>query len=128
MRVICLSLGLLCSGMVVAEPAIDLEQTMKNMAFQYKQVYQSDSTAQMLPILQTLIGLTEQALEANIAPDKLVQYQQGLHKVLAELKLAQAAALQQDIELARQHLQQVDRLRKDYHKLREVSIWDLLFG
>jgi soluble cytochrome b562 len=128
MRVFFLTVCLCLSFVVAAQPGVDLAQTMKTMAFQYNKAYQSENSSDMLPVLQTLIDLTEQALQATFTADKAGQYQQGLQQVLAELQLAHAAASEQDIALAKRHLKQVESLRKDYHKLRKVSFWDLLFG
>ncbi|MDP5191350.1 cytochrome b562 [Rheinheimera baltica] len=121
--VICL-LGMTFSAMAT----VDLEQTMKNMALQYKQTRDIQQSADLVPILDELIILTQQALEAKFADDKATQYTTGLHKVLTELKAAKHAAEQDDLPQAKQHLQQVDVLRKEYHKLRKVSFWQILFG
>ncbi|QBL08860.1 hypothetical protein E0Z06_04710 [Rheinheimera sp. D18] len=127
MRAFCLCLFFF-SASVFADTKIDLEKTMKNMAFHYKQAYDTQQTADLVPILTELITLTQQALIAEFAPDKAEQFKQGLDKVLAELQLAKLAAEQDDLAETKSHLRKVDALRKDYHKLRKVSIWDLLFG
>ncbi|MDP5141201.1 cytochrome b562 [Rheinheimera baltica] len=121
--VICL-LGMTFSAMAT----VDLEQTMKNMALQYKQTRDIQQSADLVPILDELIVLTQQALEAKFADDKAKQYNTGLQKVLTELNAAKHAAEQDDLPQAKQHLQQVDALRKEYHKLRKVSFWQILFG
>ncbi|MDX1391534.1 MAG: cytochrome b562 [Rheinheimera sp.] len=119
---------LLLCGYACAATAVDLEKTMKNMAFQYKQAYQSENSAQMLAPLQHLIELTEQALQADFSAEQAQHYQHGLQQVLSQLQSAHAAAVKQDVALAKQHLLQVDSLRKEYHQQRKVSIWQLLFG
>ena len=54
--------------------------------------------------------------------------QQGLDKVQQQLTLVSQSLQQQQLEQARQQLQQVDALRKEYHRHRSPSIWQLLFG
>ncbi|MDP2715372.1 cytochrome b562 [Rheinheimera sp.] len=127
MRVLCFSLCCLFYS-VSATASVDLEKTMKNMAFQYKQAYDAQSAEQLLPLLDELITLTQQSAGADFAADKAEQFKQGLQQVLAELQLAKQAAEQDDVAQARLHLQQVDALRKEYHQQRKVSIWRLLFG
>lgn len=126
MRNFCLSLCL-CFAFA-ASAAVDLEQTMKNMGFQFKQAIEATDSATLLPVLDELIAQTEQAQQATFAADKAEQFREGLAKVLTELGAAKAAAQQDDIASAQQHLRQVDALRKQYHKQRKVSIWQLLFG
>lgn len=111
-----------------ASANVDLEQTMKNMAFQYKAASKVQSGAELTPVLEELIRLTQQSLTAPFPADKDVQFKQGLNKVLDELNAAKQAAKADDLALAKTHLEQVDALRKEYHKLRKVSFWDLLFG
>ena len=111
-----------------ASASVDLEQTMKNMAFQYKAASKVQTSAELTPVLDELIRLTQQSLTASYPADKEAQFKQGLNKVLAELNAAKKAAAAEDVALAKQHLQKVDALRKEYHKLRKVSFWDLLCG
>lgn len=108
--------------------AVDLEKTMKDMGFQFKQAIQSETSQQLLPHLEQLITLTVQAKQASFPEDKAQQFQAGLTKVEAALVAAKDAATQDDFAAAQQHLRQVDALRQEYHKLRKVSIWQLLFG
>ncbi len=127
MRVIWLSLWCLCCTLPVAA-AVELEKTMKEMAFQYKQAAEIQNTAQLIPVLDELILLTGQALQAKFAEDKAEQFRQGLQRVLSELQLARVAAQHNDLPAVQSHLRQVEALRKQYHKLRKVSFWQLLFG
>lgn len=128
MRIFCVSL-LFCSLLISAEtPRVDVEQTMKNMGFYYKQAMDAKAVDELRPALQQLIELTKQAQTASYPTDKAEQFQQGLQLVLTELEAAHRAATQQDMVEAKLHLQKVDTLKKQYHKLRKVSIWQLLFG
>ena len=128
MRSFCFSL-LFFSAMLAAEtPRVDVEQTMKNMGFYYKQAIDAQAAEELQPALQQLIELAKQAQAAAYPADKAEQFQHGLTLVLAELEAAQLALTQQDMVTAKAHLQKVDALKKQYHKLRKVSIWQLLFG
>ena len=128
MRIFCVGL-LFCSLLLSAEtPRVDVEQTMKNMGFYYKQAMDAKAADDLTAALQQLIELTRQAQTASYPADKAGQFQQGLQLVLTELEAAHLAATQQDILAAKAHLQKVDALKKQYHKLRKVSIWQLLFG
>lgn len=126
MRNICLSLCLFLA--FAAGAAVDLEHTMKNMGFQFKQAIEITDSRSLLPVLDELIMLTAQAKQAQFADDKAEQFRKGLAQVLTELELAKVAAQRDDIAGAQQHLRQVESLRKQYHKQRKVSIWQLLFG
>ncbi|MBU1310486.1 MAG: hypothetical protein KKE30_13270 [Gammaproteobacteria bacterium] len=126
MRNFILSLCLFCT--VAVNAAVDLEQTMKNMGFQFKQAIEMSDSSQLLPVLDELIILTLQAQQGPFADDKAEQFRQGLVKVHTELVAAKAAAQRDDMATAQQHLRQVEVLRKEYHNQRKVSFWQLLFG
>ncbi|MDX5406555.1 MAG: cytochrome b562 [Chromatiaceae bacterium] len=123
-----LLLVLVCCWFMPLQAAVDVEKTMKNMGFEFKQAIDSSDSATLVTHLNELIRLTQQAQQGAFPADKAEQFQQGLTEVLAELEKAQQAAVEGNLQQARQHLRQVDSLRKDYHKLRKVSFWQLLFG
>ena len=120
--VMCLILPL----QAVAVP--DLEATMKNMGFKFKKAREATTVIEVQPYLQELTNLTELAATAHFPEEKAVVYREGLDKVLVELQAAEIAAVNDDMPLVQQHLQQIDNLRKQYHKERRSSIWKLLFG
>jgi len=128
MRIFFISL-LFFSVLLSAETQrVDVEQTMKNMGFYYKQAMDARAADELRPALQQLIELTKQAQTASYPADKAEQFQQGLQLVLTELEAAYRAATKQDMVAAKAHLQKVEAPKKQYHKLRKVSIWQLLFG
>ena len=126
MRAVWLSLCLCYACSVTA--AVDLEKTMKEMAFEYKQAYATTDGSNMTPHLERLIALTEQAIQGNFTEDKAESFKHGLQQVLTQLQQAKTEAQHNNIEAAKSHLREVDTLRKDYHKKRKVSFWQLLFG
>nr|WP_255511329.1 cytochrome b562 [Zobellella iuensis] len=113
---------------VQASPVVNLETTMKNMGLAYKQAHRAEDIDSLLPRLAELAELTETAKQAPFPADKADLYRQGLREVLAAINAAEQAALANDHALAQQRLQQVDELRKQYHKERRVSWWHILFG
>jgi len=126
MRLIWLCLFMCCAFNVTA--SVDLEKTMKEMGLQFKLAVEAQHAEQLIPPLEHLISLTERAQQATFSDDKAQQFQQGLTQVRAQLQSARAAAGRDDVAAAQQHLRQVDALRKQYHKQRKVSVWQLLFG
>lgn len=121
-------LVLVCCWFMPLQAAVDVEKTMKNMGFEFKQAIESTDSVTLVTHLNELIRLTQQAQQGAFPADKAEQFQQGLTEVLTELENAQRAAVEGDLQQAQQHLRQIDSLRKHYHKLRKVSFWQLLFG
>jgi soluble cytochrome b562 len=111
-----------------ASGSVDLELTMKNMALAYKQAYRAEDSDTMLRHLGELAELTATARRAGFAADKAERFRQGLDEVQTLISQAEAAAMANDDELARRHLRQVDELRKQYHRERRTSWWQILFG
>ena len=73
MRSFCFSL-LFFSAMLAAEtPRVDVEQTMKNMGFYYKQAIDAQAAEELQPALQQLIELAKQAQTAAYPADKAEQ-------------------------------------------------------
>jgi len=111
-----------------ATSPVKLESTMKTMGFAFKQASEAATTAEALPFVEKLHRLTEQAKRAPLPSDKAAVYLEGLDKVLAELVLAKQAVASDDMPKLQQHLKQVDALKKQYHKERRFSFWQLIFG
>lgn len=107
---------------------LDVEAVMKQMRLVFKRAMTTSDQAEFLEQLTKLQSLTEQVRQGNYPKDKNSQYQQGFDKVLKQISLARTSAEQGDLTLAQSHLAEVDSLRKEYHKLRKPSFWQLLFG
>lgn len=110
------------------QQSVNLESTMKTMGFAFKQASDATSPQDAMPFLVKLHHLTEQAKDAPLPADKAGVFNEGLDKVLAELVLAKQAVQNDDMPKLQQHLKQVDALRKQYHKERRFSLWQLIFG
>lgn len=122
--------ALLCcsANFALASQPVNLENTMKTMGFAFKQATEASTPADALPFLEKLYRLTEQAKLAPLPTDKAAVYTEGLDKVLAELQLAKQAVASDDMSELQRHLKQVDALKKQYHKERRFSFWQLIFG
>lgn len=112
----------------MANQPVNLESTMKTMGFAFKQASDATTPEAALPFLVKLHRLTEQAKSAPFPADKASVFTEGLDKVLAELVLAKQAVASDDMPKLQQHLKQVDALKKQYHKERRFSFWQLIFG
>lgn len=135
-----LTLLLLCgatefSAKVYAEEPVaavtastDVEATMKAMAFAYKKAMTAADVPQMQQQISELQQLVASVQLVQFPPEKQVKFQQGLTEVQLQLDLVQVSLVANNQEQAKQQLKQVDILKKQYHKERSPSFWQLLFG
>jgi soluble cytochrome b562 len=106
----------------------DVEATMKQMGLNYKQAMQATDVATMQAKVQSLLELTASVQAYQFTPEKQAVFQQGLDKVAAQLVAVQGALAGQNLGQAKQLLAEVDALKKQYHKERSPSFWQLIFG
>lgn len=106
----------------------DVEATMKAMALHLKQAAAAPDVATMQQQVQQLQQQVAAVQLYQFSTDKQAVFQQGLDKVQQQLTLVSQSLQQQQLAQAKQQLQQVDALRKEYHRHRSPSIWQLLFG
>lgn len=135
-----LVLWLLCGALQCAVPvyaeepvvavvaSTDVEATMKEMAFAYKKAMAATDVPQMQPQITALKQLVASVQLVQFPPEKQVKFQQGLTEVQLQLDLVQTSLDANNPEQAKQQLKQVDILKKQYHKERSPSIWQLFFG
>lgn len=106
----------------------DLEASMKELSHQMKQAMQATDSS----VATSHVSKMQQELAAiqayKFSNDKQAVFQEGLTKVATQLTTAQALLAQNKLDEAKQALQQVDMLKKEYHKKRSPSIWELFFG
>lgn len=85
-----------------------------------------------MPVMQEKVLVMAELVASvqayQFTPEKQVVFQQGLDKVAAQLTLVQGALAKQDLATAKQLLGEVDSLKKQYHKERSPSFWQLIFG
>lgn len=106
----------------------DVEVTMKRMSFTYKEAM--DATE--LNVIKNKLNKLQQL----VATVQLVQFgderqqilQKGLTEVQAQLDLVHESLVANDIATAKQQLKEIMVLKKQYHKERSPSFWQLLFG
>ena len=128
--------SLLQAGYVVAEEPVaatvaattDVEATMKKLGFNFKQAMQATDVPVMQEKVLAMSELVASVQAYQFTPEKQVVFQQGLDKVAAQLTLVQGALAKQDLAAAKQLLGEVDSLKKQYHKERSPSFWQLIFG
>lgn len=112
----------------VVAASTDVEATMKEMAFAYKKAMAAADVAQMQQAISELQLLVASVQLVQFQPEKQAKFQQGLTEVQLQLELVQTSLVANDPEHAKQQLKQVDMLKKQYHKERSPSFWQLLFG
>ena len=106
----------------------DVEATMKKIGFNFKQAMQATEVPVMQEKVLVMAELVASVQAYQFTPEKQVVFQQGLDKVAAQLTLVQGALAKQDLAAAKQLLGEVDSLKKQYHKERSPSFWQLIFG
>ncbi len=110
------------------EATTDVEATMKKMGFTFKQAMTASDVATMQTAVTELGQLVAAVQAYQFAPEKQAIFQQGLTEVQQQVQLAQQALTAQDLAGAKTALGKVDSLKKQYHKERSPSWWQLLFG
>ena len=106
----------------------DVEATMKKMGFNFKQAMQAETVPAMQSKVDEMLSLVASVQAYQFAPEKQQVFQQGLDKVAQQLGLVQVALGKNDLVHAKQLLTEVDLLKKQYHKERSPSFWQLIFG
>ncbi len=107
----------------------DLEATMKKMGLAYKQAIQATSLAEFDEALARFTDLVSDSKHQGFPAEHKAKSLEGLNKVLEQVALAQKVAHEQGLEQGKQPLQEIDILRKEYHKLHKPpGIWEILFG
>lgn len=113
---------------VTVTASTDVEATMKAMAFAYKKAMAASDVPQMQQQITELQQLVTSVQRYQFAENKQAKFQQGLTEVQLQLELVQTSLIADNLEQAKQQLKQVDVLKKQYHKERSPSFWQLLFG
>ncbi|MFT6897756.1 MAG: soluble cytochrome b562 [Paraglaciecola sp.] len=106
----------------------DIEATMKSMSFTYREAMLATESSVMQNMVNKLQQLVATVQLVQFSKDRQLILQQGLTEVQLQLDLVQASLVASDITTAKQQLQKVKALKKQYHKKRSPSLWQLLFG
>lgn len=106
----------------------DVEATMKEMAFAYKKAMAATEVTEAQQQITQLQRLVQSVQLVTFSPEKQPKFQQGLSEVQAQLDLVQVSLSENNLPQAKQQLLHVDMLKKQYHKVRSPSFWQLLFG
>ncbi|MBP8227760.1 MAG: hypothetical protein KAX67_06950 [Pararheinheimera sp.] len=105
-----------------------MEKTMKQMALSFKQAKDAQSVEQMTVAIASFEVQVQLAQQASFAPEKAELYQKGLKELALEVDQTQLLLEKNDLVAAKQQLQKLDELRKQYHKHRKPGFWQLIFG
>ncbi|WP_333797015.1 cytochrome b562 [Rheinheimera sp.] len=116
------------SAPAVVEATTDVEATMKLMALYYKKALTAVDISQMQNEINALQHEVASVQQYQFPSEKQPVFQKGLMEVQQQLTLVQQTLSTGDLALAKQQLAQVDHLKKQYHKKRSPSFWQLLFG
>ena len=126
--------GLLCVMILVFTPTLlvaeefDLETNMKNMGLAYKHSVQATQLTEFNQAIDEFIKLVKLSKTATFHKEAENSFQ-GLDKVIAKAEKAKKLANSKGLDAAKESLQSIDSLRKQYHKLHEPpGFWELLFG
>lgn len=106
----------------------DVEATMKLMALYYKKALAAADIPQMQSEINALQHEVARVQQYKFPVEKQPLFQKGLNEVQQQLTLVQQKLTEGDLSAAKQQLVQVDQLKKQYHKERSPSFWQLLFG
>ncbi len=106
----------------------DVEATMKAMALHYKKALGAADIEQMQKEINALQHEVATVQSYQFPPEKQQLFQKGLTEVQQQLLLVQQQLHEGKMAQAKEQLTQVDLLKKQYHKQRSPSFWQLLFG
>ena len=109
--------------------SIDLKVTMKQMRLAYTQAMKTTSADEFTTRINEMSEMLAVAQSYNFSPDRAEMSHQGLDKVESVLNSIQKVDVTEaNLDLAKSKLEQVDSLRKEYHKKSKPSVWQLIFG
>lgn len=109
--------------------SIDLKVTMKQMRLAYTQAMKTTSADEFTTHIDEMSKLLSVVQSYNFSPDRADMSHQGLNKVESVLSsIQQAGVTATNLDIAKSKLEQVDSLRKEYHKKSKPSVWQLIFG
>ncbi|MFT4939760.1 MAG: soluble cytochrome b562 [Paraglaciecola sp.] len=106
----------------------DIEATMKSMSFTYREAMLATEPGVMQNMVNELQQLVASVQLVQFGQERQLILQQGLTKVQLQLDLVHTSLVASDITTAKQQLKKVKALKKQYHKKRSPSLWELLFG
>lgn len=115
-------------GNVAVSATTDVEATMKAMALHYKKALAATDIPQMENEIKALQHEVARVQQYQFPAEKQQLFQKGLSDVQQQLLLVQQSLFAGDLASAKQQLGMVDKLKKQYHKERSPSFWQLLFG
>ncbi|PKH05666.1 cytochrome b562 [Moritella sp. Urea-trap-13] len=108
---------------------IELKVTMKQMRLAYTQAMKTTSADEFTTRIDEMSKMLAVAQSYNFSPDRAEMSHQGLDKVESILNsIQQTDITEENLTVAKSKLEDVDSLRKEYHKKSKPSVWQLIFG
>ena len=111
-----LLLPLMFGLMTLPAVAGDLEQPMKMLSFNYKQATKADDAATMAKHINEMKAELDIAKTRQMPTAQKEKFLEGFGKVQGELDASLAALEAGDEAKAREHLDKVADLKKEYHE------------
>jgi soluble cytochrome b562 len=114
-------------GLLIANPlaAGELKPTMKEMRLHYKQAMDATTAEQFNQKVKLFLTELQIAREFDFSSDKAKLSMEGLNKVHDKV-IALPTATEANLAAVKEEFDQVDELRKEYHKKVKPSVFDLL--
>lgn len=107
---------------------IDLEATMKQMRFEYKQLMKTrsiDKFNQHLSLFKEKLAVAQTFPFTKARKEKALE---GLGKVAKLVDSILVPTNQEMLLVEQQKLRVIDQLREQYHDKKEKGIWQIMFG
>lgn len=106
----------------------DVKATMKRMSFTYKEAMEATDIGVMQNTISELKNLISTVQLVEFAEERQQILQQGLTELQTQLDLVNKTLVAGNITMAKQQLENIMALKKQYHKERSPSLWQLIFG
>ena len=107
---------------------VDTKAAMKEMRLEFKLSERADSIEEMSKSVMKLESLIDYLKQETYTPEKEEMYQEGFNKLSVSVELIKLDLEAGNLDKAKETLAQIDKLRVEYHKKRNPSIWSKIFG
>lgn len=118
-----LSIFIMCFSLSAEQS--ELAVVMKEMALSYKQATSAQTSDELLTHLTDIEKALNKSKQIGFKRETEKSIE-GIERVLKHVALIKQNA--NDLPAAKKQLAEIDKLRKQYHKIHEPSFWQLLFG
>lgn len=120
--------ALLVASCSLSAGEFDLKANMQEMRLSFKQAAEATTLEEMQAPVTELSVLIRESKSASYPQEKTELYQEGFQRLAVSIDEVKQHLDAGDFEQAQTSLRQIDDLRVEYHKQRNPSIWQRLFG